>query len=432
MIENFDKYKKVHFIGIGGVGISAIARMFLADGKEVTGSDAHESHVTESLQGLGIKVKIGQDKNNLESGTDLVVYTIAISEDNEEMVRAKELGIEMISYPETLAVISKNKKTIAITGTHGKTTTTSMTAKALQGTGINPTTIVGTILKEWKSNFLKGDSGYFLVEGCEYKRSFLNLHPFVLVITNIEADHLDYYKDLEDIKSAFRELAVRVPEDGFVIAPLKDENVKDVLEGVRANLIDYTETDLGDFKIESMPGEHNLQNAKVAVSVAKALGGDEALAKSSLKDFSGVWRRFDFIGQTSNGALVYDDYAHHPTEIKSFLGGVKEKFNDKKIIAVFGPHMLSRTKDFLEDFAKSFSGVDKVFILPIYKARNENVEGISSADLVGLINENGVTAEEVKDFDDAKNKILDLLDNNTVLLRIGAGETNKLAEEKIK
>ncbi len=431
MIENFDKFKNVHFIGVGGIGISAVAQMFLGEGKKVSGSDISESMVTETLRDLGGEIYIGASTENISPDTDLVVYTIAIADDNPEMLEAKKRNLPIISYPETLAVISKNKKTIAVTGTHGKTTTTSMIAKAMKDLGFDPTVIVGSFLKEWKSNFLPGKSEYFVVEGCEYRRSFLNLHPYILVINNIEADHLDYYKDLTDIKNAFRELAERVPTDGFVVTDTSSEAVREVISGLTCQVVNYKDFDLSDFTLEKMPGEHNLNNAKVAFSIIKILGGRLEDTKNSLQSFGGVWRRFEYKGKTKTGAEVYDDYAHHPTEIKAFFSGAKEKFSDKKILAVFQPHMMSRTKDFLNEFAESLSGFDKVLILPIFKARDEEEQDISSQNLVDEINKFKNVADVVENFDEVKKVVGDTTDENWVIATIGAGKTNLLAEELV-
>lgn len=431
MIENFNKFNKVHFIGIGGIGISAVAQMFLKEGKEVSGCDLSDSMVTETLRDLGAKVFIGASSENISKDVDLVIYTIAIADENPEIIEARKRNLDILTYPEALAVISKNKKTIAITGTHGKTTVTSMIAKAMKDLGFDPTVIVGSFLKEWKSNFLPGKSEYFVVEGCEYRRSFLNLHPHILVINNIEADHLDYYKDLEDIKSAFRELAERVPESGFIVADLSSDTVRDVLLGIKAPVINYKDFNVEDFKLEKMPGAHNLDNARVALSVIENLGGKAEEIKKSLENFGGVWRRFEHKGKTENGAEVYDDYAHHPTEIKAFFSGARDKFTDKKIMAIFQPHMISRTKDFLDDFAVSLSGFDKVLILPIFKARDEEDQNISSGDLVNKINEIKNVADLASDFITVKKIVNEIADKDWVVATIGAGKTNLLSEELV-
>lgn len=433
MIENFHNFNKIYFAGVGGIGISAVARMLLGEGKEVWGSDIAASTVTAKLQEAGLKFQIGQNIDLIPRDTDLVIYSIALDEYDPNFIKAiKEKFSNVLSYPETLAIISKNKKTIAITGTHGKTTTTSLIGTAMKDLGFDPTIIVGSLLKEWQSNFLHGDSEYFVVEGCEYKKSFLNLHPYILVITNIEADHLDYYKNLDNIKKAFRELAERVPQDGFIVTDLENENVKEVIAGLKCKIIDYNFADVSKVSLVKMPGEHNLQNARVAIKVLEALGVTGEPVIKSINNFSGVWRRFEYIGKMKTGALVYDDYAHHPTEIKAFLRAARGTFVGKKIIAVFQPHLFSRTKDFLTDFSKSFSNADEIIILPIYKAREIDTGEISSQMLVDKIKGEGKVALLGENF----KEVIDYLNSKThedcVVTTIGAGETNLLAEELVR
>ena len=430
MIENFDNFKHVHFIGVGGIGISAVARMLLGEGKIVSGSDESVSSVTKSLEALGVRIYEKHGAQNIDEDVDLIIYTIAISDDNAELAQAKSLGVPVITYPQSLEIISKNKKTIVISGTHGKTTTTSMIATAMIENDFDPTVIVGSILKEWNSNFLPGKSDYFVVEGCEYKRSFLNLHPYGLVITNIEADHLDYYKDLADIKSAFRELAERVPVDGFIVTNFENNSVAEVVTGLACKIIDYKKANISDVSLK-IPGAHNVENAQATYSVLEALGARSENIKKSLENFSGVWRRFEYIGETSKGTVVYDDYAHHPTEIKAFLKAARETFSDKKILAVFQPHLFSRTKDFLEEFAQSFGNADEIVILPIYKAREVDTGEISSQDLVDKITALGQNARLIEDFAKAKDYILNNKDENWVVTTIGAGEANLLAEQLV-
>jgi UDP-N-acetylmuramate--alanine ligase len=433
MIENFDNFKKIYFAGIGGIGISAVARLMIADGKEVWGSDMAASTVTSELEKIGVKFQTGQNVDQIPRDTDLVIYSIALDElDPTFMSALKEKFPNHMSYPESLAVISKNKKTIAVTGTHGKTTTTSMIATAMKDLGFDPTVIVGSLLKEWNSNFLPGTSEYFVVEGCEYKKSFLNLHPYILVITNIEEDHLDYYKTLQNIKDAFRELAERVPADGYIITDLGNPNVAEVVEGLKCHIIDYREADVDGVSLVKMPGEHNRSNARVAMSVLKALGADTSAVKNSLSNFSGVWRRFEYIGRMKTGALVYDDYAHHPTEIKAFLRGARGAFAGKKIIAIFQPHLFSRTKDFLEDFSRSFENADEVIILPIYKAREIDNGEVSSGMLVEKIRNTGKHVDLMTSFDDVIEYLNSKSHENTIIATIGAGETNILATQLVE
>ena len=423
MINDLAKFKKVHFIGIGGVLMSAVASILKNAGVTVSGSDLELGATSDLLQSIGIEVKKGHSKENLSEDTDLVIYTLAIPEDNPEYKKAKELRTPMLTVAEAIKLLSKDKRTIVVSGTHGKTTTTSVLAKCLIDNGFDPTITVGSILKEQKTNAIVGSGNYFLVEGCEYKKSFHNYSPQILVITNIETDHLDFYKDLEDIQNAFRELAEKVPEDGYVITNTKDENVLPVIKDLKCNVVDYKEFDLSDFNLDNLPGEYNLKNAQASFAVMDVLGAEKENIKKSIENFSGVWRRFEYKGENKNGAHVYDDYAHHPTEIQSFLKAVKGKF-DKKVLAIFQPHLFSRTKEHLEDFAKSFGDADEVVILPIYKAREVDDGSISSADLVDKID----GARLIETFDEMAQYASDLSEE-WVILTIGAGDIADLADK---
>ncbi len=410
---DFSKIETVHFIGIGGIGTSAVARMFVLEGKKVSGSDMAESEVTEGLKEAGATVFIGEKAVHIPEGTELVIYTIAIGKDNSELVEAKKLGIPVLSYPEALGIISKDKYTIAITGTHGKTTTTAMVAKILMDAKMDPTVIVGSFLNETKTNFVAGKSKFLVVEGCEYRRSFLNLSPKILVITNIDADHLDYYKDLEDIKSAFAELTAKLPKDGILI------HNSDTLSLP------------SDFKLK-IPGRHNLENAKAALALVRALKIPEEKALKSLSEFAGTWRRFEYRGEAKNGTLVYDDYGHHPTEIKATLQGARELFPKQKIAVVFQPHLYSRTKDHLKSFGACFARADLVILLPIYPAREKDPGDISSQLVVEEIKKNGQAAYFVKTFAEAAEKATELVGTGGVIITMGAGETNKVADILVK
>ncbi|KKU77580.1 MAG: UDP-N-acetylmuramate-L-alanine ligase [Parcubacteria group bacterium GW2011_GWA2_47_64] len=423
---NFSKIKTVHFIGIGGIGISAIARMFLYDGKKVSGSDMTESEVTEGLMKAGAVISIGEDARNIPPDCDLVIYTIAIPQEHVELTEAKKRGTTALSYPEALGVISKDKYTLAITGTHGKTTTTAMIAKILMDAGLDPTVIVGSLIKDAagnRTNFIAGKSKYLVVEACEYKRSFLNIIPKILVITNIDADHLDYYKDLDDIESGFRELAAKVPKDGVVICDFSDARAKRAAclppagrrGGAGRRRGGERIIDFGKFvaKVPTLlaPGAHNKKNAAAALAVADFLGIDLEQARSALGGFMGAARRFELRGKAKNGALVYDDYGHHPTEIKATLAGARELFPlsseggsasggnkgggsgglSPKIVVVFQPHLYSRTKDHLKAFGKCFK-------------------------------------DSVATFAEAAKKAATLAGGSGVIITMGAGETNKVAD----
>lgn len=407
--EDLSKIKKVFFVGIGGIGISAIARMMFLEGKEVSGSDMAENELTHELRGLGIKVIIGQDFELIPKDTDLIVYTIAIPHYDPELLnKIKDSGIPSRSYPQMLGLVTRDKYTIAVAGTHGKTTTTAMVAKILMDAGLDPTVVVGSLLKGYKSNLIVGQSKYFVVEACEYERSFLNVKPKLAVITNIEEDHLDYYKDLDDIKSAFDQFASQSEE---VIS-------------------DYSKY-LEKVPELSVPGVHNKQNAAAAFAIASFLNIPEEIIKKSLSEFSGTWRRLEKRGETKEGTIIYDDYAHHPTEIKASIEGLRELFPEgqKKITIVFQPHLYSRTKALFSDFAKSFKGADRIILLPIYFARENKDETVSSGKLAEAICENGEKAIAFTDFELAENYLRgETFGENDVLVTMGAGEAYKVAD----
>lgn len=430
-MENLDisKIKHAHFIGIGGIGMSAIARMFFLEGKKITGSDLAQSMVTGELEKFGINIFYKQEAENIFPDIDVVVYTPAIAENNPELMRARELGIPTFSYPEMLGIISKEKYTIAVSGTHGKTTTTAMIAKVMIDAGLDPTVIVGSFLKDQKSNFVAGKSKYLVVEACEYKRSFLNLHPNILVITNIDEDHLDYYKDIEDIQSAFKELASRLATDDHLVCFPDDKNLSAVVAGVNCVVDDCSILNSGE-KI-TLAGEHNKKNARTALSVAKTLGIDEEKAVTSLNAFSGTWRRFEYKGKTKNGATVYDDYAHHPTEIKATLSMAREMFSDKKITAVFQPHLYSRTKDHLNDFAGAFEKADSVLLAPIYAAREVFDASISSEIVAEKVRSlHGGKVESYENFEQISLELSHLSENDVIVI-MGAGDIGTLANELV-
>ncbi|MEK7088676.1 MAG: Mur ligase family protein, partial [Patescibacteria group bacterium] len=352
---DLSKIKSVHFIGIGGIGISAIARMMLFNGKIVTGQDMQEGQVVSDLRKIGADIKIGQSYENISKDTDLIVYTIAIKTYDpilfEKIKKQKKILIK--SYPQMLGVITKDKYTIAISGTHGKTTTTAMIAKILVDTGKDPSVIVGSLLKESNSNLIIGKSNIFVVEACEYERSFLNIKPNILVITNIEKDHLDYYKDMDDIEAAFSEMALQT--DNFIVCNLNEISVSNILKKkYKAKVVDYTQY-LEKVPKLSVSGEHNRMNAAATLAVADFLNIKEEEAQKSIAQFSGTWRRLEKRGKTKNGTIVYDDYAHHPTEIKASIEALRELYpvGEKKITILFQPHLYSRTKALFNDFAKS-------------------------------------------------------------------------------
>jgi UDP-N-acetylmuramate--alanine ligase len=431
-IDILTKAKAVHFIGIGGIGISAIARMMLANKTRVTGSDREASNITKELTKLGAKISYKQCAANLPNKVDLIVYTPAMPVNHPELREARKRGVPVLSYPETLGLLSASKYTIAVAGTHGKTTTTAMIVKIFQEAGLEPTAIVGSLIKADESdslltNFVAGRGKYFIVEACEYRRNFLNINPNVIVITNIDRDHLDYYKGLKDIQKAFAEFVAKLPEDGFLICNASDPRLKPVINKTRAKIINYAEVP-NKFKLK-VPGEHNISNAKAAWATARALGVELKTVINSLDKFSGTWRRFEFVKQLKSGAKLYNDYGHHPTEIEATLKAARSLVGKKgRLIVVFQPHLFSRTKLLLKDFAKSFDYADQVIVTDIYAAREKDDKTIHSQDLVNEINKKNGRAIYMKKFEDISDYINAITDPKDIVILQGAGDVVKIGE----
>jgi len=424
---DLEQLKHVYFVGIGGIGVSAIARMMLDQGKKVSGSDKNISSVTEELSRAGADIYQDHQAENISADVDLVVYSIAVPETNPELVQARKLGILSVSYPEVIGEISKHKKTIAVSGTHGKTTTTAMLSEVALAADLDPMVVVGSILKERNSNFIAGRGDHFIVEACEYRRSFLNLEPEILIITNIETDHLDYYRDLADIQSAFAELAAKVPSHGAVVADLSNPIVVSVLSEVKARVVDYSQQVL-DFDLPQ-PGQHNRANAQAVLATADLLGLSRKQATSALMSFSGTWRRFDYIGQAQSGALVYDDYAHHPSAVSVTLAGFRDKYPDKKLVVIFQPHLYSRTKAMLDDFAQALATADMIALLPIYAAREPFDPEINSEILADRIKRHNDQVRVFADSDLAMESLQGMdFGPDSVIVTMGAGDVYLLAE----
>lgn len=439
---DLEKIKKVHFIGIGGIGVSAIAKLFISLGVKVSGSDEQKSQITKSLATEGAKVYYKHLAKNLSNDTDLVVYTIAIDKTNSELKKAKQLGIKTKTYSQMLGIISDGYYTIAVSGTHGKTTTTAMIAKIAVDAGLVPTVVVGSLLKDSGSNLIlpkdspweKNNKNIFIVEACEYKKSFLDINPNILIITNIEEDHLDYYKNLKHIQNAFRELVKKMSKDDYIVCNPNDKNIKPVIKNTKSKIIDYTKLGGETFKLKlKVEGEHNKQNAKTAFAVSKILKIKKEKALEALSKFEGVWRRFEYKGKMKYGAKVYDDYAHHPTEIRATLKTAREKFFNKRIITIFQPHLYSRTKIFLDDFAKSFKDADEVIIAPIYSAREKEDKNINNKILVNKINKNSKNSKAFDSFSSIKKYLKDnIIEKDDIIITMGAGDIYKIGEDLIK
>jgi len=418
---------KIFMTGVGGIGMSALAQLLKDQGHDVTGSDRVASPTSELLGQKGIPVFVGQTKENITEGTERLIYTEAVHPDNVERIRAKELGIPEISYFGMLGEVSKGKRTIAISGTNGKTTTTGMLAKILKDAGTNPSAIVGSIVKDFGNNYLPGTSDLFVVEACEYKRDFLTLTPEVLVITNIELEHTDYYKDLDDIKQAFRELILKTT--GAIVADATHPDIVPLLTGLSIPVIDYTKEPAYDLLF---PGEFNRMNARAASAAAKAIFPEitDTIIYDSVASFHGTWRRFEYKGKTKRGAEVYDDYAHHPTAIMRTLEEVKRKAVGRVFVA-FHPHLFSRTRDLFDGFAAAFADADQVFIAPIYAAREIDDGTVSNRTLAQAITRDGTSAT-AGTFEEIQKTLEAEPTEGDIIITMGAGDIYTVADALVK
>ena len=404
--------------------MSGLAQLLAERGEIVVGSDREVSPATELLESKGIQVIIGQQADNVPEDASVFVYTVAVHTDNPERVRAKELGIPQVSYFEMLGSVSEEKRTIAVAGTHGKTTTTGMLAKILRDAGASPSAVVGSIVQDFGSNFLKGDSDIFVVEACEYQRHFLNISPEILVVTNIEFDHTDYYQDLADVQDAFRTLMKKVPPHGFIITDVERSSINPLLEGLSATIIDYMQEPEWPLLL---PGEFNQMNARAAAAAARAVlpSITSGTIVTALEDFHGTWRRFEYKGKTKSGTDVYDDYAHHPTAIRETLRALKEK-TEGRVFVAFHPHLYSRTRDLLDGFSRAFVDADEILIAPIFAARETDDGTISNEILAERIREEGRKARALS-FEEIEEVLSSEPGKGDVIMTMGAGDIYKVA-----
>lgn len=417
------KKGRIHCVGIGGIGLSALAQYFVDLGYVVSGTDQTESKITALLGKGGIAVAIGHHPELIVSDIEQVFYTAALPDSDPELVRARELGIPTFTYAQGLGMISKNKKTIAIAGSHGKTSTTAMIAHVLREARVDPTVIVGSLLAKDGTNFIAGKGELFIVESCEYKKSFLEIDPWLAVVTNIDNDHLDYYGTIENLVATFKTFVEKVPENGFIVVDRTLPYMEEILSSVRGTVIDVSGKSF-DFNL-LIPGDHMKKNARLAASVAELISVAHSDARKYLETFAGTWRRSQYVGLTSAGAMVFDDYGHHPTEIQATLKGFKEKYADKKIVVLFQPHLFSRTKLLFNDFVESFYDVSTVYVAPIYAAREEDTKDISSEILVFALQQKGVNAHV---YTEDHFELLKNLPDDCLIITLGAGEMNKVSE----
>ena len=456
---DFNRPVSVYFVGIGGISMSCLAEILADAGFTVSGSDRAKSPLTESLEQKGITVFYGQRYENITKEIDCMVLTSAISKDNPEYIAAKELHIPMLSRAELMGQIMKNYKTpIAVSGTHGKTTTTSMISEILMEADTNPTLLEGGILKSIGGNLRIGGKELFVTEACEYTNSFLSFFPKIGLILNIEEDHLDFFKDIEDIRNSFHEFGRLLPQDGCLIINGAIDNYTELTADLNCKIItfcsstltsegqppDYYPTDLSydtlgnsTFVLHcsnrsertvtlSVPGIHNICNAMAAIALADYLKLSDDAILSALSKFSGADRRFEYKG-TIGGVTVIDDYAHHPTEIEATLTAANNKPHNT-LWCVFQPHTYTRTKAFLPDFAKALSLADKVVLADIYAARETDTLGISSETLQEAILALGHECHYFPSFDEIENFLLENCINGDMLITMGAGDIHKIGE----
>lgn len=447
----------VHFIGIGGISMSGLAEILMKEGFTVSGSDNKESSLTDHLTDKGAVIFYGQKASNIIDGINVVVYTAAIHEDNEEFMEAKRQGLPMLSRAELLGQLMTNYDTpIAVSGTHGKTTTTSMLSHIFLAGDMDPTISVGGILKAIHGNIRVGSSGLFVTEACEYTNSFLHFFPKISVILNIDADHLDFFKDLDDIRHSFRLFAELLPEDGTLVINGDIENLSYITDGLACRVLtfgreaslDYSASDIqydeqGNASFDlirhgipsghvtlSVGGEHNVYNALSAIAVADLLGVSAETIQEGLLSFHGTDRRFEYKGEF-NGITVIDDYAHHPTEIEATLKSAAH-YPHRELWCIFQPHTYTRTKALFDEFAQALSHTDHLILADIYAARETDTLGISSEQLARAAASYGCDAIYLPSFDEIEKYVRDHCQSGDLLITMGAGDVVNIGEDLLK
>ncbi|MBU1446517.1 UDP-N-acetylmuramate--L-alanine ligase [Patescibacteria group bacterium] len=439
--------EKIYCIGIGGIGLSGLAQILNEQGNEVSGSDMENSEILEEMRKKNMEIFIGHDENYLKNDVNRVIYSSAIPDTNPELQKAIRLGKKMQTFPQAVKEFTENLYTIAICGTHGKTTTTAFVSLALLAGEKDPTVIIGSKLKEFgNKGYRVGNGDFFVVEACEYKRNFLNYSPNIIVLTNLEAEHLDYFKDLEDYKNAFKEFIAKLPADGFLIANIDDANVIDVIKDFHGNLITFAsnnhsadfildenkiiknENEFGTIELQ-IPGDFNKMNALCGLIVGQITNVDKSLVLEQFKEFTGTWRRFEILGELA-GMKVISDYAHHPTAITKTLAAAKDKYPDKKICCIFQPHQYNRTKKFLPEFGKAFLSADIVIIPNIYKVRDkkEDIEAVSEDLLIEAIEKAGTKTFKIKEYSEIKEFLIHHKNEIDIIFVMGAGDIWHLGE----
>ena len=444
--------RKIHFVGIGGIGMSGIAELLINQGFKISGSDLALSDITKHLTQIGAVISQGHNAETIRDA-DVIVKSSAVKDDNPEIAFALSKKIPVIRRAEMLSEIMRMSYGIGIAGTHGKTSTTSMVGSVLSAATLDPTVIVGGIVKNYGSNNLLGSGKYIVVEADEFDRSFLTLSPIIAGITNIEADHLDCYTDLEGVKNAFVEYANKVPFFGSVIACLDDHGVQSIIPRINKEILTYGfsqqanvratnvkfnnfETsykalyngeELGNIKLKAL-GDHNILNSLLAVATGLELDIPFKSIKRGLSEFNGVFRRFEYKGEKDEVTL-YDDYAHHPTEIEATLKGVRDSISNR-IVVVFQPHLFSRTQDFYEDFGRSFFQSDVLLIAPIFPAREKPIKGVTGKLISDAAIQSGhKNVHYIQTDEEIVSKIKEVTKPGDILITMGAGSIYKFGEK---
>lgn len=450
---NFEKPIHVHFIGIGGISMSGLAEVLLKEGFTISGSDNKRSALTEQLEQEGATIFYGQKAANIIEGIDIVVYTAAIHEDNEEYRAAVEKGLPMLTRAQLLGQLMTNYDIpIAVSGTHGKTTTTSMLTHILLAADTDPTVSVGGILKVIGGNIRVGSSEIFLTEACEYTNSFLEFFPKIGIILNIDEDHLDFFKDLNDIRHSFRKFAELLPSDGYLVINGEIDRLNGITDGLACKVITYgtdstmdygavniSHDELGNASFDfikkgsfearitlSVNGDHNVSNALAALAVADLLDISVEESMEGLVKFRGTKRRFEYKGEL-NGITIIDDYAHHPTEIRASLLAARH-YPHREIWCIFQPHTYTRTKALFHEFVDALSHTDHIILADIYAARETDTLGVSSADIAEALRREGADAYYLPSFKEIEDFCLEKCQKGDMLITMGAGDVVNIGD----
>lgn len=455
MLE-LDKVKKIYVIGIKGQGVTAMVQILASMGIEVTGSDTDEKFSTdEVLQKLGIKYFEKFSPENIPTDAGMILYSTSYNaENNVEFAEARRGWIPMVSYPEMLAELFNQKYGIAVCGTHGKTTTSSMLAYVLDEAGASPTAVIGSRIRQWGTNALVGKSDYFVIEADEYQNKLKSYEPKAAILTSVDYDHPDFFKTFGEYKEVFADFVAKIPKTGFLVVWGDSVATNEIACSCQCNIIKYgfmedndvviknhtfsgrqqrfeiffSDVSLGFFETK-LPGKHNVLNAAAVIAACRRLNVDLEKIREALGGFEGTSRRFETIGER-NGAVLIDDYAHHPEEIKAALKAAREIYPEKNIIAVFHPHSYSRTEALLQEFAQSFDDADKVIVLDIYGSARESSGAVSSSDVVSLINKySRDKADHIPTIDEAVEFLRDKIGVQDVVITIGAGNVFEVANK---